>query len=69
MGMGRGGLKKGPGYVNGRYQLDRYHLNKELCAAFGRDNETKGRVWQACERGEVETSLAIMAEAHEKGQR
>ena len=62
-GDGAGWIKEGAGYVNGRFQLDRYHLNKELCSAFGRDNQTKGRVWQACESGEIEISLAIMADS------
>jgi hypothetical protein len=62
-GDGAGWIKEGASYVNGRFQLDRYHLNKELCAAFGRDSQTKGLVWQACERGELEISLAIMADA------
>ena len=62
-GDGAGWIKEGASYVNGRYQLDRYHLNKELCSAFGRDSQTKGAVWQACERGEIEVSLAIMADA------
>jgi hypothetical protein len=62
-GDGAGWIKEGASYVNGRFQLDRYHLNKELCSAFGRDSQTKGSVWQACERGEVEIGLAIMAEA------
>lgn len=62
-GDGAGWIKEGTSYVNGRFQLDRYHLNKELCSAFGRDSQTKGMVWQACERGEVAISLAIMADA------
>jgi hypothetical protein len=62
-GDGAGWIKEGASYVNGRFQLDRYHLNKELCSAFGRDSQTKAMVWQACERGEVDISLAIMAEA------
>lgn len=65
-GDGAGWIKEGASYVNGRFQLDRYHLNKELCFAFGRDNQTKVKVWQACERGEIENSLAIMAEAMKK---
>jgi hypothetical protein len=59
-------IKDGAGYVNGRYQLDRYHLHKELCVAFGRDNLTKGRIWAACEQGDVSTGLSIMAEAMKK---
>lgn len=65
-GDGAGWIKDGASYVNGRYQLDRYHLHKELCSAFGRDNQIKGRVWAACERGEVVIGLGIMAEALKK---
>lgn len=65
-GDGAGWIKEGASYVNGRFQLDRYHLNKELCFAFGRDSQTKGMVWQACESGEVDISLAIMADAMKK---
>jgi len=59
-------IKDGASYVNGRYQLDRYHLHKELCSAFGRDNQIKGRIWAACEQGEVVIGLEIMAEALKK---
>jgi hypothetical protein len=59
-------IKDGASYVNGRYQLDRYHLHKELCSAFGRDNQIKGRIWAACERGDVAIALGIMAEAMKK---
>jgi hypothetical protein len=61
-GDGAGWIKEGAGYVNGRYQLDRYHLHKELCSAFGRDNLIKGQIWSACERGDVTTALGIMTE-------
>ena len=56
-------VKEGASYVNGQFQLDRYHLNKELTTALGQDKETKGKVWQACQCGDVETGLRIMAEA------
>jgi len=59
-------IKDGASYVNGRYQLDRYHLYKELCSAFGRDNPTKGKIWAICEHGEVEAGLVILAEALKK---
>lgn len=62
-GDGAGWVKEGASYVGGSYQLDRYHLHRELCAALGRDNQTKGRVWEACERGEVAVGLGIMADA------
>ncbi len=62
-GDGASWVKEGARYINGRFQLDRYHLNRELTTALGRDKETKGKVWQACQCGDVETGLRIMAEA------
>ena len=60
-GDGANWVKEGARYINGQFQLDRYHLNKELTAALGRDKKTKGKVWQACLCGDVETGLRIMA--------
>ncbi len=65
-GDGAGWIKDGASYLNGRYQLDRYHLHKELCSAFGRDKQIKGRIRAACEQGEVMLGLEIMAEAMKK---
>ena len=65
-GDGAGWVKEGADYVGGRFQLDRYHLNRELTTALGRDNDTKRRVWQACETGEVDLGLRILAEAMSK---
>jgi hypothetical protein len=65
-GDGAAWVKEGASYVNGRFQLDRYHLNRELTAALGRDKDTKGRIWHACEAGEVEAGLRILAEAMSK---
>lgn len=65
-GDGAGWVKEGADYVGGRFQLDRYHLNRELTTALGRDKETKGRVWHACEEGEVDLGLQILAEAMSK---
>lgn len=59
-------VKDGASYVKGQFQLDRYHLNRELTAALGRDRDTKGRIWHACESGEVESGLRILAEAMRK---
>lgn len=61
-GDGAGWIKDGASYMNGRFQLDRYHLNRELSAALGNDKETKGKVWQACQCGDVDTGLQIMAD-------
>jgi hypothetical protein len=65
-GDGAGWVKEGVVYNNGRFQLDRYHLNRELCHALGRDGETRGRVWRACEAGDIELGLRIMVEAMKK---
>jgi len=65
-GDGAGWIKEGVSYVGGRYQLDRYHLHKELCSAFGRDKQIKGRIWRACEHGDVAAALEILAEALKK---
>ena len=62
-GDGASWVKEGARYVNGRFQLDRYHLHRELTTALGKDRETKAKVWDACERGEVETGLQVMADA------
>jgi hypothetical protein len=62
-GDGAGWVKEGASYINGRFQLDQYHLNRELTTALGRDKKTKEKVWQACQCGDVKSSLRIMAEA------
>ena len=62
-GDGASWIKAGAEYVGGRFQLDRYHLNRELCAAFGRDNQIKRKVWEACERGDVARGLETIIEA------
>lgn len=59
-------IKNGAGYMNGRFQLDRYHLNRELCLALGRDKDTRSKVWQACEWGDVRTGLKLLDEAARK---
>ena len=56
-------VKEGASYVNGRFQIDRYHVNRALCAALGNDRETRARVWEAVDHGEVERGLRILAEA------
>jgi hypothetical protein len=61
-------IKEGARYVGGRFQLDRYHLNRELTAALGQDKETRGRVWHACEQGDVKTALQLMSAALEQAQ-
>jgi hypothetical protein len=65
-GDGASWVKEGADYVNGRFQLDRYHLNRELTMALGSDTETRGRVWHACKCGNVEAALQIMGDAMKK---
>ena len=60
-GDGAGWIKEGARYVNGRFQLDHYHLNRELTTALGQDKATKARVWRACEQGDIKNALQIMA--------
>jgi len=62
-GDGAGWVKAGAEYTGGRFQLDGYHLYRELCTAFGRNNRIKREVWEACERGEVDRALEIISEA------
>ena len=64
-GDGAGWIKAGAGYMGGRFQLDRYHLHKELCFAYGRDHQTKSKIWQACEQGKATLALAIIAESRQ----
>jgi len=56
-------IKEGARYVGGRFQLDRYHLNRELTAALGQDKATRSKVWKACQCGDTETALKVMSEA------
>lgn len=65
-GDGAGWVKEGANYINGRFQLDRYHLNRELCSALGPNKADKARVWEACERGDGQGGLAILMEAARK---
>jgi hypothetical protein len=62
-GDGAGWVREGASYTGGRFQLDRYHLNRELTTAFGRDNAARYRVWQAIERGAVQDGIKILKTA------
>ena len=62
-GDGAGWIKEGARYVNGRFQLDHYHLNRELTTALGHYKKTKDMVWRACEQGDIKNALRIMADA------
>lgn len=62
-GDGAGWIKSGADYFKGRFQLDRYHLRKELCYAYGRKSQIQSQIWQACELGNVKLALSIIAES------
>lgn len=62
-GDGAGWIKEGVSYIDGHFQLDRYHLNRELTTALGRDKETKSKVWQAIARGDIECGLAALSQS------
>jgi hypothetical protein len=59
-GDGAGWIRSGADYFRGRFQLDRYHLQKELRSAYGRDSHLQSQIWQACERGEVNRALSLI---------
>jgi hypothetical protein len=61
-------IKEGVEYLGGRFQLDRYHLNRELCSALGKEGETRRKVREACDKGQVELGLGILSEAMKKAQ-
>jgi len=62
-GDGAGWIKDGVDYFGGRYQLCRYHLNRELCLALGHDRQKLGKVRSCCQRGEFDAALAVLKEA------
>ena len=56
-------IKEGVDYFGGRYQLCRYHLNRELCYALGQERETLKSVRHNLRRGEVDGALALLKKA------
>lgn len=52
-GDGAGWVKSGARLMGGCYQLDRFHLRRELLRALKGDLETVNRVYQACVRGDA----------------
>ncbi len=62
-GDGAGWIKDGVSSLNGRYQLCRYHLNRELCAALGHDRQTTKLVKQACTAGHTAIALQLLDQA------
>ena len=62
-GDGAGWIKEGVDYFGGRYQLCRYHLNRELCFALGHDRETLRVVQHNCNHGKFDAALILLKEA------
>lgn len=65
-GDGAGWVKEGCACFGSRFQLDRYHLNRELRAVLWADRDTLNVVRQCCEKGEVERACRILSEAERK---
>ncbi len=56
-------VKDGVGILSGCYQLDRFHLRRELLRALRGDVEVVNTVYQACVRGEVALADSLLAQA------
>ena len=59
-GDGAGWVKNGAGLLGGCYQLDRFHLRRELLRALKGDVETTNLVYKACTRGNVQLADKIL---------
>jgi hypothetical protein len=56
-------VKDGADDLGARFQLCRYHLNRELCFALGRRGDVIRAVRAACHQGQAALADAILAEA------
>jgi len=56
-------IKEGVDYFGGKYQLCRYHLNRELCIALGHDRQRLGEVLRSCRRGEFDEAFTVLKES------
>lgn len=65
-GDGAAWVRDGLTFLDGRFQLDRYHLFREMRAAFGADNESFYALRQCCEQGRLGEGLAILAKARKR---
>ena len=59
-------VKEGLNWVGGRFQLDQYHLNRELRAALGSDRQAVKVVREACTVGDVQKACQLLLEAGKK---
>lgn len=65
-GDGAGWIKEGSRYFGSRYQLCRYHLNRELCAVLGHDRESIRLVQQSCDSGNIPSALQFLEQIASK---
>jgi hypothetical protein len=60
-GDGAAWVKEGASILGGLYQLDRFHLRRELVRCLKGDMETVNRVYQACTVGDARAADAILS--------
>ena len=60
-GDGASWVKEGAGMLGGYYQLDRFHLRRELLRALQGDMEVVRKVYQACCQGDAKAADSILA--------
>ena len=65
-GDGAAWIKDGADLFHARYQLCRYHFNRELCIALGHDRQKLNELAGFCQREEFDNALAMLKEAAEK---
>lgn len=65
-GDGASWVKEGCEHLGSIFQLDRYHLNRELRAALGADNAAIAAVRWCCEQGEIERACELVCEAAQR---
>ena len=53
-------VRDGAGLLHGSYQLDRFHLRRELMRALKGDREVVNRVYQACVGGDVASADSLL---------
>lgn len=53
-------VRDGAGFMNGCYQLDRFHLRRELLRALRGDVAMANQVYQACVRGDVTVADSLL---------
>ena len=59
-------IREGADYLGGIFQLDHYHLNREITLALGRDRASVDLVREACRHGDLVTALDRLSEVRAK---